>query len=182
MPDEGEDWWDLLKTYYNTLTTRHSGIARTLQALCCNYWWPGMRGFVWAYMKGCTKCQESKTITHPNKPPLQPIMPQARARPFPMVTIDFIIKLLDLQGYDSILTITDHDCMKAVILLPYWENMDLLAIAKLYLHRVFPFVGLPEQVISDQDPKFTFKVFREICALLEVKQNISSAYHPQTDS
>jgi transposase InsO family protein len=59
--------------------------------------------------------------------------------------------------------------------------MDLLAIAELYLHYIFPFVGLLERVISDWDPKFTSKVFQEICALLKVKQNISSAYHPQTD-
>jgi len=91
------------------------------------------------------------------------------------------MKLPDSKGYDSILTITDHDCMKVVILLPCREDMDSLDVAKLYLHQVFPFVGLPEWVISDQDPKFTSKVFQEICALLEVKQNISSAYHPQTD-
>jgi hypothetical protein len=59
--------------------------------------------------------------------------------------------------------------------------MDSLDVAKLYLHRVFPFVGLPEWVILDQNPKFTSKVFWEICALLEVKQNILSAYHSQTD-
>jgi hypothetical protein len=95
--------------------------------------------------------------------------------------MDFIIKLPDSKGYDSILTITDYDCIKVVILLPCQEDMDLLDVAKLYLHQVFPFVGLPEWVISDQDPKFTSKVFQEICALLEVKQNILSAYHPQTD-
>jgi len=77
--------------------------------------------------------------------------------------------------------ITDHDCTKAVILLPCKESMDSLGVAKLYLEWVFPFVGLPDRVISDRDPKFTSKVFKEVCELLEVKQNISSAYHPQTD-
>jgi hypothetical protein len=68
--------------------------------------------------------------------------------------MDFIVKLPDSKGYDSILTITDHDCTKAVILLLCREDMDSLDLAKLYLHQVFPFVGLPEWVISDQDPKF----------------------------
>ena len=71
--------------------------------------------------------------------------------------------------------------MKAVILLPCMEDMDSKDVAKLYLHRVFPFVGILEWVISDRDPKFTSRVFREICMLLNVKQNILSAYHPQTN-
>jgi hypothetical protein len=98
-----------------------------------------------------------------------------------MIAMDFVVKLSSSHRYDSILTLTDHDCTKVVILLPCQENMDSLAIAKLYLHCVFPFVGLLERVISDQDPKFTSKVFQEICTQLKVKQNISSAYHPQTD-
>jgi len=59
--------------------------------------------------------------------------------------------------------------------------MDSMAVAKLYLERVFPLVGLPRKVISDRDPRFMSKVFKEICALLKVKQSIASAYHPQTD-
>jgi hypothetical protein len=42
-------------------------------------------------------------------------------------------------------------------------------------------VGLPEKIILDWDIRFTFKIFREICELLKVKQNITSVYHPQTD-
>jgi len=59
--------------------------------------------------------------------------------------------------------------------------MDSLGFVKLYLERIFPFIGLLERVISDQDPRFTSKIFQEICTLLEVKQNIASRYHPQTD-
>jgi hypothetical protein len=75
MPDEGKTQRDLLKTYHDALTTEHPGVAQTLKALSGDYWWLGMRGFIQAYIKGCTKCQESKTIMHPNKPPLQPIVP-----------------------------------------------------------------------------------------------------------
>jgi hypothetical protein len=137
--------------------------------------------FTQSYIRGCARYQESKAITYPDKLPLQPIMPQSNARPFSMIAMDFIIKLPSSKGYDLILTLTDHNCTKAVILLPCQENMDLLAIAELYLHCVFLFVGLLERVISDWDPKFTFKVFQEICTLLKVKQNISCAYHPQTN-
>jgi hypothetical protein len=118
MPDEGDIQRDLLRTYHDALTAGHPGVTWTLKVLSGDYWWPGMRRFIRAYIKGCAKCQESKTITHLNKPPLQPITPRAQARPFSTIAMDFIMKLPDSKGYDSILTITDHDCTKAVILLP----------------------------------------------------------------
>src|SRR5882672_8313348 len=43
------------------------------------------------------------------------------------------------------------------------------------------FVGLPKKIISDRDPHFTSAFFRELCRQLEVSQNLSTTYHPQTD-
>jgi transposase InsO family protein len=119
--------------------------------------------------------------THPNSPPLQPFPPDPQARPFSTVAVDFIVKLPISNGYDTILTVTDHDCTKAVILLPCREDMGSLDIAKLYLERVFPYVGVPEKIISDRDTRFTSKIFKELCEMLRIKQNVASAYHPQTD-
>ena len=59
--------------------------------------------------------------------------------------------------------------------------MDSMAVAKLYLQRVFPLVRLLWKVISDRDLRFMSKVFKEIYALLKIKQSIVSAYHPQMD-
>jgi len=52
---------------------------------------------------------------------------------------------------------------------------------KLYATYVFPHYGLPKKVISDRDPRFASNFSREMCSLLGIKQNISTAYHPQTD-
>jgi transposase InsO family protein len=54
-------------------------------------------------------------------------------------------------------------------------------VAKLFNDHVFPFVGLPKKVISDRDPHFTSTFFKELCKQLEVSQNLSTTYHPQTD-
>src|SRR6267142_2839238 len=59
--------------------------------------------------------------------------------------------------------------------------IDVEGVAKLFKDRIFPFVGLPKKIISDRDPCFTLAFFRELCKQLEVTQNLSTAYHPQTD-
>jgi len=108
-------------------------------------------------------CQANKPITHRNNPPLHPITPQEEVLPFQTIAIDFIIKLPTSEGYDSILMVTDHDCTKAVILVPCQETIDMKGVAKLFKDRIFPFVGLPKKIVSDRDPHFTSAFFRELC-------------------
>src|SRR5258708_28306418 len=41
--------------------------------------------------------------------------------------------------------------------------------------------GLPSKIISDRDPCFASKFTCELCKILGITQNISTAYHPRTD-
>ena len=68
-----------------------------------------------------------------------------------------------------------------MILLPCKETITILKLAKLYGECVFPHYGLPNKIISDQDPRLTSELARDICNTLNILQNISTAYHPQTD-
>ena len=133
------------------------------------------------YVKGCADCQRMKVNNRPTKAPLQPIYPRPEAMPFETVTLDFIVKLPVSSGYDSILTITDHDCTKASVFIPCNEEITAEGTAALYLKHVFVHYGLPAKMISDRDPRFTSKFIREICRLTGVERNPSTAYHPRTD-
>ena len=100
------------------------------------------------------------------------------ALPFETITLDFITKLPESAGSDSILTIVDHDCTKAATFIPCREEITAEETAGLYLKHVFTRYGLPSRIISDRDPRFTSKFTRELCRLLDISQNISTAYHP----
>jgi hypothetical protein len=140
-----------------------------------------MSKFIEGYIKGCATCQSNKVIHHRNTPGLYPIDPEPDAHPFQMVAMDFIVKLPTSNGYNAILTITDHDCIKGVILIPCRETMNAEELVKEYKNRVFPFIGIPSKIISDRDTRFTSNFAKEVCSQLEIERNISSAYHPQTD-
>src|SRR6266478_3936383 len=162
-------------------TAGHPGTAKTLTLLNRNYWWPGMKNFATEYVRGCALCQSRKNITTRPKPPQFPISSNPEAQPFECIALDFITKLPPSEEYDSILTITDHDCSKGSIFIPCKETIDAIGVAELYGKHVFPHYGLPQKVISDQDPRFTATAMRELCRNLNIKQNISTAYHPQMD-
>ena len=172
---------ELLQCYHDSPTAGHPGITKTLWQLIKDYWWPDVRKFVQQYIQGCGTCQQNKAITHPNQPPLNPITPGTELEPFKTISVDLIVKLPKSKGYGSILTITDQGSTKAVILLPCKEAMSAEELAEEYKAKAFPYIGLPSKLISDRDMWFTSKLFKELCQQLGIRQNLSSAYHPQTD-
>jgi hypothetical protein len=83
--------------------------------------------------------------------------------PFEVIAMDWITKLPPFQGYDSILTITNHNFSKAVLFFPYKEAIETQESAKLYFTQVFPHYGIPSKIISDRDPQLTSQITKEIC-------------------
>ena len=133
------------------------------------------------YVKGCADCQRNKVNNQMMKAPLNPIFAKPEALPFEMVAMNFIIKLPQSNGYDSILTVTDHNCTKAVILIPCNEAITAEGVAKLYLEHVFKRIGLPKVFIHDRDTRFMSSFAVKMCQALGIKQNTSTAFHPRTD-
>ena len=133
------------------------------------------------YVKGCAKCQQNKTLTHRAIPPPYKINVPPTAQPFEIVAMDLITQLPNSHGHDAILTIVDHGCTRAALFLPCTTNVTGEGIAKLYLDNVYRWFGIPSKIILDRDPRFTSHFSTSLCQRLGIDQNISTAYHPQTD-
>jgi hypothetical protein len=113
--------------------------------------------------------------------PLEPQEQKADNVPFQVISMDLITDLPLSDGSDSILTIVDHDCSKAVIFLPCTKEISTEEVIDLYAKHVFPHYSIPRWIISDRDPRFVSNLAQGICKKLGISQNISTAYHPQID-
>ena len=178
---EGQDKCKIIRAYHNVPAYGHPGINRTKDLVAKYYWWPQLAKDVQEYVRGCAQCQQNKVNTRPQKAPLNPIMPVTEVLPFQTISMDFIVKLPKSAGYNSILTITDHDCMKMLIAMPCRETITAEGVAKLFLRQIFPQFGLPSKIISDRDPRFISKFMKELCRLMGMTQNVSTAYHRRMD-
>jgi len=127
----------IIEAHHKSPVYGHPGIKRTTQLVARHYWWPQLNKDVMNYVKGCAECQRHKVNTRPTKAPLQPIFLIPEAMPFATITLDFITKLPISQGYDSILTITDHDCSKVVILIPCCKEIMAEGVARLLIKYLF---------------------------------------------
>jgi hypothetical protein len=95
--------------------------------------------------------------------------------------MDLIIGLPKHKGKDVILTIVDHGCSRAAVFLPCTTTIMGPGIAQLYMDHVYKWFGLPTKVISNRDPRFTSYFSKNLAQQLKINQNLSSAFHPQTD-
>ncbi|CAI7897450.1 unnamed protein product [Closterium sp. NIES-54] len=98
-----------------------------------------------------------------------------------VVSLDFITGLPSTsRGHDSILVVIDK-FSKMGHFIPTNATATAEATARLLFNRIITIHGIPATLISDRDPKFTSKFWKELMGLLGTKLAMSLAYHPQTD-
>ena len=176
-----EEKCTLMTKVHDHLTAGHPGRDETIRKAKQHMQWIGMNQWIANYVKGCATCQASKILTHRTRTPLYCITMKENTLSFQQVAMDLITGLSWHNSKDAILTIVDHGCSRATVFLPCETTITGPGIAQLYLDHVYRWFGLPSKVISDRDPRFTSHFGRALCQKLNIQQNLSSAFHPQTD-
>jgi hypothetical protein len=181
IPKDQELRRDIVKMFHDHETAGHPGELETYNTVRQHYWWPGMKTFVKNYVQGCGICQQFKVNRSPTNPAYQPIEGSNNTRPFAKCSMDLITDLPPIDGYDSILVVVDRGLSKGVILIPCNKNLTWEGTAILLRDNLFKRFGLPDEIISDRDPRCAARAFQELLKLLNIKSNLSTAYHPQSD-
>ena len=165
--------------FHDHKTAGHPGELKTYNAIRSHYWWPGMRTFIKTYVQGCGICQQFKINRSPSHPAFQPIPGAKSTRPFASCSMDLITDLPPVNGYDSILVVVDRGLSKGVILCPCAKTLTWEGTAELLRDNLYKRFGLPDEIISGRDPRFAAHAFQELLKLLNIKSNLTTAYHCQ---
>ena len=96
--------------------------------------------------------------------------------------MDFIVKLPESEGYDSILTITDQGCTKMAIFLPCNETIDTEGVAQLYFQHIFPQFGVPLKVVMSTSSTREYEYSWEIPKRKLILDSYSSMRVPVWDA
>ena len=159
----------------------HPRQDKTIRKTKAVYQWPRMNAWITNYAKGCAVCQQNKTRIHQGKTPLFWISTTPHAWPFQQIAMNLITGLPIWNGKDAILTIVDQGCLRVAVFLPCSTSIIGPGIAQLYLTHIYPWYGLPQKVISNRDPWFMSHFGKVLATRLGLSQNLSTAFHPQTD-
>lgn len=179
VPDSPELRTRLLREAHDAATAGHLGAAKTLEILSRTYWWPYMSKTVRDYVYSCDGCQRHKALNQKTAGLLQPLaVPDI---PWDVVTLDIISGLpRTRQGHDAAVLFVDKSS-KMVHMAPITKDITAPTLANVFFAHVFRLHGLPTQIVSDRDPKFTGTFWKELFRLCGTKLSMSTAYHPQTD-
>ena len=95
--------------------------------------------------------------------------------------MDFVFGLpKDSEGNTDIVVFVDRlSKMAHLAALP--DSIDAESTAKLFIDRMFRQHGLPVEIVSDRDSRFTGKFWKSIFKVLGTRLDMSTADHPQTD-
>lgn len=94
--------------------------------------------------------------------------------------MDFIPILPNSSGYDNCLVIVDK-LMKYGLFIPTTTEISAEGTAKLFFHHAFAHYGLPRQVITDRDTRWSASFWKQLCKHLDIRRALTTSHHPQAD-
>lgn len=168
----------LLYEYHDSPLGGHLGREKTYLNLSRDYYWPHMDKWVRKYVRTCEICQRVKPSPSSQAP--------LRSLPVPTdswksISMDFVFGLpRDSHGRNGALVFIDR-FSKMVHLAPVSDKISAESTAKIFVDNVFRLHGLPVEIVSDRDPRFTAKFWRALFDILGTRLSMSTSAHPQTD-
>ena len=170
---------DILHECHDIPTSGHLGSAKTLELVKRQFYWNGMDREVKEYVTTCLQCQRDKPSNQAPIGLLQPLpIPE---RPWSSVSMDLITQLpRTTTGYDAIFVVVCR-FTKMVHYIPCVTAVSAPQLAKLFFREVVKHHGMPLNIISDRDPRFTSLFWQGLWRMWGTKLSMSTAYHPQTD-
>jgi hypothetical protein len=176
VPNSSEMKNAVLKEMKNVPYVGHPGYHKTITEVRSQYFWPGMKKEVANYI---TRCMEFQKVKKKHR------HPTSFLQPFPIlewrwevVLIDFITKFPRImKQHDSIMVLVDK-LTKETHFIPVKTTHKATNIANIYMREVSRLHGVPKEIVSYRDPKFTSSFWKGLFKVFGTNLNISTTYHP----
>ena len=169
----------VLESEHDSKVAGHFGQDKTIEIVRRNFWWPKMDSDIIGYIQSCLECQQDKSRRHRQYGLLSPLeLPYA---PWQSIAMDFITDLPESSMCTELWVVVDRFSKMAhfIPLSPGGKKAEDLA--RIFAREIWRLHGLPRDIVSDRDSRFTSDTWRVFLAALGVRPRMSTAFHPQTD-
>lgn len=166
----------VLRLAYDIPLAGHLGIKKTRERVLQRYYWAGIFSDIATHCRTCEVCQRSQSRC-PTK--VKMVTMPLISKPFQRNAMDIVGPLPCTQrGNRFILTLCDYATrFPEAMAVP---STDVSRIAREQV-AVFAWVGVPDEILSDQVLNFMFALLEEVYWLLNIRRICTTPYHPQTD-
>jgi Integrase zinc binding domain len=141
----------IVAQHHNTQIAGHPGRWKTLEMVACNYWWPQMARFIGSYTRTCNLCLRMKVQRQKLTGELHPLSTPKDW--WETISVDFISELPDAHRYDVTMSVVDS-VSKCTHFILTNTTITATGAARLFLHHIWKYHGLPLNVVSNQEVQF----------------------------
>jgi len=167
----------ITESEHDTKVAGHMGQDKTIELIRRNFWWPKMNERIIDFVRSCPECQQNKANRHQPYGLSSPLeLPYA---PWQSIAMDFITELPLSEGCDQLWVIIDRFTKMVHFLL--LRNKTAADLAVIFGREIWKHHGLPADIVSDRDSRFTSEVWKEFLQTSGIRPRMSTAFHPQTD-
>ena len=156
----------------------HGGVAKTLERIRRNFYWPKMTIAVRDYVARCKGCKENKSPNFCLRPPMTGNF--VSERPFQRLYIDIVGPYpRSKKGNIGLLVVLDH-LTKFPLVKPL-KKLNAQLIGN-FLQELFATFGVPEFIVSDNGQQFRSRHFQTLLEKAGVKHTFTALYSPQANA
>jgi hypothetical protein len=169
----------ILQICHDDKTAGHVGTTKTIDLVTRRFYWKNLHREVKEYVTSCVKCQMNKPSNQSQLGLLNPI--QTPDQRWHTVTLDLITSLPRTKaGNDCIVVFVDK-YSKMSHYAATVTNISAPKLARVFIDNVVRLHGLPSNLISDRDPRFTSSFWKSVWKQLGTSLSMSTAFHPESD-
>lgn len=154
----------------------HVGQKKLLSKLKTKYKWKRMAKDVAKYTRECEKCKLNKVNSHTRESMMLTPTPQ---KPFDTIIVDTIGPLSKSENGNEYAVTIICDLSKYLIMSPV-KDKTAKTVARAIIENVILIFGPVKNIRTDKGTEYSNKLSTEIYNLLNIKHDISTAYHHET--
>ncbi|KAG2896634.1 hypothetical protein PC115_g17465 [Phytophthora cactorum] len=168
----------IMYEYHDTPTAGHPGREKTFVLLTRDFYWNHQYKWVRKYVRACEVCQRVKPAAF-SQAPLQSLPTPSEC--WQHISMDFVYGLPpDSKRRTGVVVFVDRfSKMEHLAVVP--AEVTAVQTVRLFVDMVFKHHGMPLDIVSDRDPRFTARFWQEVFTLLGTQLSMSSAGGPQTN-
>jgi len=167
----------MLTEFHCTPMAGHSGVQPTVARITTSFYWPGLYTKAKEFIKRC-KPANTTSIRHKKIGMLQALPIPAQV--WDKLNMDFVTHLPNTFGHTVIWVICDR-LTKFVHIIALPTRFTAEDLAHRFPIEICRLHDIPKSIISDRDPLFLSKFWKELFKVQGTQLKYSTAYHPETD-
>jgi hypothetical protein len=178
IPMGGDIQSIIIKESHRALYCAHLGVEIMYENMKKILFWADMKRDVVHFVIKCLGCQQVKVDHHHLSGLLQlHDVPMSKSE---VISMDFIVVFPLTSQRNKVILVIVEKLTKNTHFILVIDAYDVTDVACVLISEVIYLLGLPKNIISNMDSRFTYRIWTSLQSTIGTYLNLNTTYHPET--